>query len=446
MPAPAAPPGPAGSGPVPGSSGPVPGSSGPVPGSSGPGPVVIVGAGPAGAGVATELRERGYGGPITLVGKEGVPPYQRPPLSKGYLTGTTSPGELPIRPAAWYGERGIDLLTDDPARALDPHRQRVTLHSGRELPYGRLVLATGARPRPLAVPGATLPGVLSLRSLADADALAAALRPGGRDLLVIGGGFVGLEVAAAAHALGWRVTVVEAGQRLLARSVSPRLSAHLAAVHQAHGVRVLTGREVVALCDTGSGRVGAFELAGGERYAADVVVAGIGVLPETRLAADAGLSVGDGVLVDALLRTSDRAVYALGDCARFPNHSAGRMTRLESVQNAADQARCVAAGLCGEPEPYRAVPWFWTEQYGLRVQIAGLTTGHDQTLVHGDVAGGRFSVFCFRAGRLVGTESVNRTADHMITRRLLASGAPGPRPEDVARPDFDLRTHQHLAV
>lgn len=417
-----------------------PGASGAAAG----GPVVIVGAGQAGAETAAALRDRGFTGPVTLVGDEPGPPYGRPPLSKGYLTGSVDPGGLALRPPSYYRDHGITLTGRDPAVEIDRDGQRLTLASGRELPYAALVLATGARPRPLPVPGAGLSGVLALRSLEDATAIRDRLADA-RDVLVIGGGFIGLEVAATARRSGARVTVVEAGPRLMARAVSGPMSAFLAGHHREQGVRVLLGREVTALRGDTAGRCRAAELDGGERVPADLVVAGIGVLPNCSLAAAAGLAVGDGVLVDDRLRTSDRAVYAVGDCARFPSPYAPGRLRLESVRNAVEHARRVAAVLCGDTPPPAAVPWFWSEQYALRLQIAGITQGHDRTAVAGDPAAGRFSVLCFRGERLVGTESVNRPADHMATRRLLESGAPGPAPADAERPGFDLKAFTRSA-
>ncbi|WP_411080837.1 NAD(P)/FAD-dependent oxidoreductase [Streptomyces sp. cmx-18-6] len=403
------------------------------------GSVVVAGAGQAGFETAAALRGRGFEGRVTLIGDEPHLPGRRPPLSKGYLAGTVPAEEIALRPASFYADQDIELMTGQRVASIDRERRAVRLESGLRLPYGALVLATGCRPRTLAVPGASLAGVLTLRDLADAEALRLRLDGPPRRIVVVGAGFIGLEVAATARRLGHEVTVVEAQQRALARALTPAMSERVVAEHRAAGVRVLLGREVSALYGDGAGRVQVMELHGGERIAAELVVVGVGVVPRTELALDAGLTVGDGVVVDDRLRTDDPDVYALGDCARFPSPHAGRHIRLESVQNATDQARCVAAAICGEPVPYRAVPWFWSEQYALRLQMAGLTADHDETVTVGDVAGGRFSVFCFRAGRLVGVESLNRPADHGISRRLLAAGT-DLSPGTVRRPGFDLKT------
>ncbi|OLZ71645.1 hypothetical protein AV521_12075 [Streptomyces sp. IMTB 2501] len=400
--------------------------------------VVVIGAGQGGLDTAAALRAKGYSGPVTLVGDEPVPPYHRPPLSKGFLTGATAHEDLLLRPESFFEAQGISRVSGDRAQRVELDGQRVELASGTILAYDKLVLATGARARVLPLPGADLSGVLTLRSLADAETLRGHLDGPPRHVCVIGAGFVGLELAATAHTRGHRVTVVEVQSRPLARALTPQMSAWLAGRHEERGVRLLLGQEVAALHGGADGNVEVMELRDGRRLPADLVVVGAGALPNTRLAADAGLLVGDGVIVDRWLRTSDRAVYAIGDCARFPAPGSGRHIRLESVQNASDQARYVAAAICGESAPYTAVPWFWSEQYELRLQMAGLTAGHDETVTVGDPDGARFSVLCFLQGRLIGVESVGRPADHGIARRLLAAGT-GPSPAEARSPGFDLK-------
>ncbi|MFD9443906.1 NAD(P)/FAD-dependent oxidoreductase [Streptomyces sp. NPDC060006] len=404
--------------------------------------VVVVGGGQAGSDAAAALRSQGFAGRIVLVGAEDTPPYRRPPLSKQYLLVGPETEDIALRTESFYGDQEIELWTGETAVRIDRDAQRLILASGRQLRYDHLVLATGSRPRTLSVPGADLEGVLTLRTLRDAAALRTALA-GAADLLVVGGGFIGLEVASVARTLGVRVTVVETRDRLMGRSVSEPTARYLAELHTARGVRLLLSEELTALHGE-DGRVRTAELHHGERLRADTVVAGVGVLPNTTLAADAGLEVGDGILVDARLRTRDPLIHAIGDCARFPSRYATRQLRLESVQNAADQARFVAGAIHAPDRAaaYEAVPWFWTQQYAERLQIAGITEGHDRTVTVGDPAGGRFSVFCFRAGRLIGAESVNRPADHMITRRLLAAGDRSVTPDVVAAPGFDLKQRQ----
>ncbi|MEU5537379.1 FAD-dependent oxidoreductase [Streptomyces sp. NPDC020362] len=400
--------------------------------------VVVVGAGQGGLDTVASLRAKGYAGPVALVGDEPVLPYQRPPLSKGFVSGTVTAEELTLRTESFFEGLGITPVLGDRALTIDLARQAVQLASGAALGYDKLVLATGARPRTLPLPGMGLAGVLTLRTLADAEKLRRGLTGPARRVVLIGAGFIGLELASTARSLGHHVTVVEAQPRVLARALTPQMASWLAARHRAQGVRLLLGREVTALRAGASGRVGAVALDGSEQLSADLVVIGVGVLPHCELAAGAGLVVDDGIVVDQHLRTSDRAVYALGDCARFPSPHLGRATRLESVQNASDQARCVAAAICGEPAPYTAVPSFWSEQYDLRLQIAGVTAGHEETVTVGDPDEGRFSVFCFHRGRLGSVESVNKPADHAIARRLLGTGT-DLSPHDVRQPGFDLK-------
>jgi 3-phenylpropionate/trans-cinnamate dioxygenase ferredoxin reductase subunit len=388
--------------------------------------VVVVGAGHAGGQVAVSLREQGYRGSITVVGAESVAPYQRPPLTKGYLAGKTDVEGLLMQKESYYRDNDIELVLDDPVAVLDRAARVVVLSSGRTLVFGDLVLATGATPRRLS-------GTLSLRTIADTDAVRARL-DGPSRIVVIGAGFIGLEFAAVAKAQGHDVTVVEALPQAMARAVTPFTSAHIVAEHERSGVRILLGTQVKAV------RTGAVELADGIVLLADLVVAGIGVVPNTELAAGAGLTVGDGIVVDAHLRTDDPSIYAIGDCARFSSTRTGGRIRLESVQNATDQATCVAASIMGSAEPYTSLPWFWSEQYAVRLQIAGLVDGYDHTVVTGEPDGGRFSVFCFRGDQLLGVEAVNKPADYMMARRLLSAGG-NVSPAIVASPGFDLRTY-----
>jgi 3-phenylpropionate/trans-cinnamate dioxygenase ferredoxin reductase subunit len=379
---------------------------------------------------------------VTLIGDEPALPYQRPPLSKQYLAGTLAMPKLVLRGEAFFAARNLRVLGGDPATAIDRDRCAVVLASGERLPYAHLVLATGARPRKLEIPGGELGGVLVLRSVADADALRSRLDVPSR-IVVVGAGFVGMEVAAVATGLGHHVTVVEGLRRPLSRSVAAEISDHVTAVHRQRGVEFRLGAAVVALHGA-DGEVSAVELDDGERLAADVVVVGIGVLPNLELAREAGLDIGDGVAVDERLLTSDPRISAVGDCTDYPSTHAGRRVRLESVQNAVDQARYVAARLTGTAGPaYTAVPWFWTHQYDLRVQMAGIAAADGPRIVQGDVETGRFSVFRFDSdGVLTSVESVNRAPDHMAARRVLAGSAPRPTFADVTGGDFDLATYQ----
>ncbi|MCP2242914.1 NAD(P)/FAD-dependent oxidoreductase [Lentzea aerocolonigenes] len=382
-------------------------------------PVVIVGAGQAGCQAAVSLRELGHRGTITLVGDEGVLPYQRPPLTKAYLQGDIGVADLVFRPETYYAQHDISLVLDDPAVSVDRAARQVVLRSGRVLDYENLVLATGSRPRPI-------PGAHTIRTIGDADFA----RPRGR-VVAIGAGFIGLEHAAVASEAECDVTVVEAQTRALSRVLSEHTAEHVVQVHRRRGVKFLFNATVSEV------RPGEVVLADGTVLPADLVVAGIGVVPNVELAQEAGLTVDDGIVVDARLRTSDPAIFAIGDCARFPHGT--RQIRLESVQNAVDQASCVAAVIRGSAEPYAQVPWFWSDQYAMKVQIAGLTDGHDNVVVTGDPTTGAFSVFCFRGDELLGVESVNKPVDHVLARRLLAANCP-IRPEMVAVPGFDLRT------
>jgi 3-phenylpropionate/trans-cinnamate dioxygenase ferredoxin reductase subunit len=404
-----------------------------------PDPVVaIVGAGQAGFQVAASLHQEGFPGRVVLIGDEPVIPYQRPPLSKSYLAGQSGVDELWLRPAEFYTKQQIDLVCSDPVSTVDRGKRRLQLASGKEIFWDHLVFATGARCRPLPAPGADLDGVLPLRTLADADALRQRLRAA-REIVVVGAGFIGLEFASLAIAGEARVRVIEVTRHPMGRVVSVPTSRFFTEAHEQWGAEMLLGVGVDRILGNG-GQVSEVETTDGRRIPADLVLICIGVVPNAQLAQQAELAVDNGIVVDEYLATGDPAIYAIGDCANFPTPFARGRVRLESVQNAVDQARCVASRLVGRSEPYRKVPWFWSDQGDLKLQIAGITTGHDMAVIRGDLAERSFSVFCFCGGRLIGVESVNRTADHVVARRLLAA-EPGLRPEQAADPDYDLRAH-----
>jgi 3-phenylpropionate/trans-cinnamate dioxygenase ferredoxin reductase subunit len=394
--------------------------------------VVVVGTGQAAAQLAMSLRQRGYTGPVTLVGEEPHLPYQRPPLSKAYLAGGAD--ELDLRPATFWAAKDVSVHTGRRVETIDRPRRTVHLDDGTTLGYAHLVLATGAAPRRLEL-GGTPAHVVRTRD--DADGLRAALGRA-RDVVVIGAGFIGLEVAAIARQRGCRVTVLETLDAAMARVVSFGTAAAVVDEHRRQGgdIRLRTG--LVSATPT------AVTTTAGDEIACDLLVLGIGVVPRTELAEAAGLACDGGIAVDDHLRTTDPHISAIGDCARFPA-AGGARVRLEAVQNAVDHARCVAERLTGEPRPYTAVPWFWTHQYGLKLQVAGLVGGHDTAVVRGDVPGRQFSVFCFAGDRLLGVESVNRPADHMLARALLA-GEHGLTPEVAADPASDLKAYKPQPV
>ncbi|TXM92767.1 NAD(P)-binding protein [Methylobacterium sp. WL30] len=401
--------------------------------------LVVVGGGQAGFQVAASLREAGFADPVTIVGDEPGLPYQRPPLSKAYLAGKTDAAGLHLRPDAFYAEHRIAVRSQTRAVAIDRAARTLRLGDGTVLPYDHLVLATGARNRPLPVPGADLAGVRQLRDLADADALRAALEIA-RRIVVVGAGFIGLEFAAVAAARGLDVTVIEAADRPMARAVSTETGAFFRGAHEGLGVRFAFGAGVASIAGEG-GRAGAVRLSDDRELPADLVVVGIGVLPNQELAAEAGLSVADGIRVDAFLATDDPAISAIGDCTRHPSAfatglSADGTVRIESVQNAIDQGRCLAARLAGRPAAYAALPWFWSDQGRYKLQIAGLSGPSDLSVRRG--AGEAFSVFRYRGARLVAVESINRAGDHMMARRILGAGRT-PTPVQAADPAFDLK-------
>jgi 3-phenylpropionate/trans-cinnamate dioxygenase ferredoxin reductase subunit len=380
---------------------------------------IIIGAGHGGAQAAASLREDGYQGRITLVSDERVAPYHRPPLSKAFLK-DPSAGPQFLRGPKFFAEHGIDLMLETRAAAIDRDAARVSLGEAGALEFSHLVLALGGRPRRLPIPGADRPGIYSLFSLPDAEALRAALSRGG-EAAVIGGGFIGLEVAATLVGLGFKTTVIEATPRLLGRAVAPLVSEHMLRRHRAWGVEILLGESVEKIEGDATGPTEVITRSG-RRVPATLVVIGVGMTPTLRLAEAAGLAVDNGVVVDDFLRTSDPRVFAIGDCASYPHWSVGRRLRLESVQNATDQGRTVAKAIVGKPEPYRAAPWFWSDQGPIKLQMVGLSFEADDHVVSGDPEADRFSVYHFSGPRLVAIDSVNSPAEHMLGRRMLAAG------------------------
>ncbi len=394
--------------------------------------VVVIGAGHAGVEAATSLRAGGYSGPVTVVGAEGRAPYQRPPLSKEMLDDGGDPEALSLRSDAFFDDRRI-ALRHGPAVDIDRAGQQVHIAGDRLLDYDHLVLATGAAPRRIALRGRSLGGVAELRTLDDALALRASLA-GAERMVVLGGGFIGMEVASAARKRGVEVSVIELADRLLKRAVSPPVSAAVAAHHRAEGVRLCFAEQATELVGS-AGHVTGVRMGSGRVLPADLVVLGVGATAEDGLARRADLATDGGVLVDRWLATSDPRIIAIGDCAVVCDPGAGTRQRLESIQNATDQGRYAAARILGEKRPYRAVPWFWSNQGSLRLQLVEVAGESDQLVVRGD--GARFSVFCLRDGRLTAVESVNDPGTHMAARRLLERVTPSEA--ELVAVDYDVR-------
>lgn len=395
--------------------------------------VIIAGAGQAGCSAAVKLRNLGYDRPITLIGDEPHPPYQRPPLSKAYLLGDLPRERLFLRPETYYREYQITLRLNEPVTGISAASR--TIGCGTEtLPYDHLILATGAAPRRLPGElGGRLPGTYTIRSMADIDAIAPEFEPG-RRLVIAGGGYIGLEVAAVAAKLNLEVTLIEAAPRILQRVAAPETAAFFRELHRSNGVRILEDTQLARV--TGSGRATGVELAGGEVIAADFVVFGIGVTPETSLAAKAGLALENGICTDARGRSSDPHIWAAGDCASLPFR--GSRIRLESVGNAIDQAEVIAANIAGIPTVYDPKPWFWSDQYDVKLQIAGLNAGYDSTVTRAAPDGG-VSVWYYRENTLIAADAMNDPRAYMIAKRLIDAGK-SASPDLVGDPGSDLRT------
>ena len=396
--------------------------------------IVIIGAGQSGLTACAKLRAHGHTGSITVIGREPVAPYQRPPLSKTYPSGEYDRSRLFLKPSIFYATTGINLRVNQEAASIDPEGKTVTLASGETLPYDLLGLTTGAQSRRLPESaGGDLPGVLYLRTLADSDSIAAYFA-NSLSLLVIGGGYIGLEIAATARKIGLKVTVAEAEARLLARVAGEQTAARIASLHEANGVALQYGSRLERLEAVDHGITAHF--ADGSTSEIDFVIVGIGAVPITGLASTAGLATDNGIAVDAHCRTSNPHIFAAGDCASFPFK--GQRLRLESVQNAIDHGEAMALSMLGEDTPYEPVPWFWSNQYDMRLQITGLSQGATREVLREGDSGGPASIWYYRDDTLLAVDALNEPRAFMVAKRLLLSGT-SPDPAQISDPGFDLK-------
>lgn len=395
--------------------------------------IVIVGGGQAAGQAAATLRQKKYDGDITIVCNEPHLPYQRPPLSKQYLAGETALNHLLLRQVAFYEDRNIKVRRGETVTHIDVSGQQVATDAGDSLTYDKLLLATGAKPHALEVPGISLRGIHYLRTIADVDRIREEMSPGTR-LCIVGGGYIGLEVAAIAVSGGMQVTVLEAGQRVMQRVATPQLSEFYAALHRRHGVDIRENAGVTGFAgDTAVREVHYADAA----VDTDLVIVGIGVEPNVGLARDAGLACDDGIVVDERCQTSDTNIYAAGDCTNHPNPILQRRLRLESVPNALDQGKVAAANMLGGDEVHDAVPWFWSDQYGLKLQMVGLASDGDELVVRGDMASEKFAIFHMRDNRIVAVDAVNEPKAFMAGKRLFGKRVD---PAKLADASVDTRT------
>jgi 3-phenylpropionate/trans-cinnamate dioxygenase ferredoxin reductase subunit len=386
--------------------------------------IVIAGAGHAAGQLVATLKQQKFAGQIVLVGDEPYLPYQRPPLSKKFLSGDLDAERLYVKPESFYADTQIETRLNCSISTLDPESRVLKTESGDTIGYDKLVLALGSRVRKLSIDGADLDGVHYLRSIADVDAIRAELGER-KKAVIIGAGYIGLEVAAVLRQLGVDVTVIEMAERVMSRVVSPEISDFYQIEHANHGVKLRLSTGITAF--HGESRVSAVETADGEMLAADFVVVGVGVLPNTELATAAGLQVENGIVVDDQCQTSDPDIYAIGDCTAHPNAIYDRRLRLESVQNALEQARTAASNICGKEAHYTEVPWFWSDQYDLKLQIAGLSTGYDEVVIRGNPADRAFACLYLRDGKLIATDAVNSPRDFVQSKAIIAARLPVDR-------------------
>jgi len=399
--------------------------------------LVIIGASYAGVQAALSARDSGYSEPITIVADEEWMPYQRPPLSKDFLIDLATEDSLVLRDKAFFANKGIDLVLGARATKIDRGSRKVVLDGHSEYVFDKLLIGTGSHARKLPVPGAELDGVRYLRTMKDAIDLKTSLREAS-EIVIIGGGFIGLEVAASASKLGKKVTVLESAGRLLERAVSPTVSEFLLNIHMQHGVDVQLGKTVVSIDGQGR-RVASVNCKDGVNIHADLVLVGVGGLPNDQIAKNAGLNCQNGIVVDDHGRTSDPNIFAAGDCATHFNNFASEWLRLESVQNAQDQAKAAGVAIAGSTGPYASVPRFWSDQYDAKLQIVGLSRNFDDQAIRGSIEDGKFSVFYYKKSKLIAVDSVSRPGDQMAARRLIAGGI-SPKPDQIRDSSFDLKS------
>jgi 3-phenylpropionate/trans-cinnamate dioxygenase ferredoxin reductase subunit len=396
--------------------------------------ILIIGGGQAGAQAVDTLRREGYGGRIALIGDEPHLPYQRPPLSKKYLAGEFSADRLPFRHRAFYDEHRVELKLGVGARRVDRARRHVILEDDSQIAYDRLILCVGSKARALTCPGSELAGLHYLRGIADVAAIREDLKPGAR-AVIIGGGYIGLETAATARQLGCSVTVLEMADRLMNRVVASSVSEFFAHEHRTQGIKIICNTRVVRL--EGARRVERVVCADGSTHAADLLIVGVGAVPNTDLAGDAGLAVDNGIRVDEYCRTDDAAIYAAGDCTNHPSLRFGMRVRLESVDNAFEQGKAAALNVLDRPTAHDRVPWFWSDQFDNKLLIVGLSQGFDQQVLRGDPAMRSFSVCYLKGGELIAVEAINHPKDYMAARKLIA---------ERARPDLDKLANPQIPL
>jgi 3-phenylpropionate/trans-cinnamate dioxygenase ferredoxin reductase component len=395
---------------------------------------VIIGASHAGSSLATAARKEGWQGSIIMLGDETILPYHRPPLSKALLLGEKTADQIEIFKPAVYEKANIEFRLGVSVEKIDRANKNVQLNNGETIPYDKLGLCTGARVRKLDIPGAQLKGVHYLRTLSDAQAIHAEVKPGGK-AVIVGGGYIGLETAASLRKLGMEVTVLEMMNRILERVTAPELSAYYSDLHQRHGVNIIVNAQALEL--RGTDRVEQVVCNENRTLDADLVIIGIGVIPNTELAADAGLAISNGVVVDELAQTSDPDIVAVGDCTNHPNDLLGYRLRLESVPNAMEQAKAAAATLCGQHKPYHALPWFWSDQYNIKLQIAGMNRGYERVIIRGVPATDQFVAWYMKGNQVLAADCINNPKEFMIAKKIIGKKVQ-VKDSDLANTGIDL--------